>query len=89
MSMALGVSSTVSDLIDRMALSQPDRTYLICAENGPPLTFMEGIICPCLETSGTPRRWRDRSTGCSIGWPSLRKFSCIIDFMNYGLAAKA
>lgn len=41
MSIALGVSSTVRGLIDRMALSQPDSPYLICPESGQKLTFKE------------------------------------------------
>jgi acyl-CoA synthetase (AMP-forming)/AMP-acid ligase II/aryl carrier-like protein len=39
MSIALGVSLTVRDLIDRMALSQSDLPYLICPESGRALTF--------------------------------------------------
>ena len=41
MNIALGVSSTVGGLIDRMALSQPDLPYLICPESGRTLTFKE------------------------------------------------
>ncbi len=41
MSIALEISSTVRDLIDRMALSQPDMPYLICPESKRTLTFKE------------------------------------------------
>lgn len=41
MSIALGVSSTLRDLIDRMALSQPDVTYLVCPQSARALTFKE------------------------------------------------